>query len=94
MDNCLRRILKIHWLETISNVEPWQRTKQEPMEIEIKKKAMVLDWAHTPKTEIQHHTTGPSMEFSGQEEKRKAKTLHETRPHNRHRGSGVHMRER
>ena len=20
---------------------------------------MVLDWAHTPKTDIQHHTTGP-----------------------------------
>ena len=51
--------------------------KQET--IEIKRKAMGLDWADTPKTDIQHHTTGPYMESSGQEQKRKAEEFHETR---------------
>ena len=55
--NCLRRILKIHRPETISNVELLHRTKQGQME--IKRKVLGLDWAHTPKTDIQHHTTGP-----------------------------------
>ena len=38
INNCHRRILKIHWPETISNVELWQRTKQETIEIEIKRR--------------------------------------------------------
>jgi len=46
-----------------------------------RKKAMSLDWAHTPRTDIQHQTTGPYMESSGQEENR-TRTFHETRPHN------------
>ena len=45
------------------------------------------------KTDIHHHTTGPYMESSGQEEQRKANKFHEKRPHNIQRGSGVHLRE-
>ena len=36
--NCLRRIPKIHWPETICKAELWQRTKQGPVEIEIKRR--------------------------------------------------------
>ena len=35
VNSCLRKILKIHWPETISNAELWQCTNQRPMEEEI-----------------------------------------------------------
>ena len=35
VNTCLRRILKIHWPETISNADLWQQTNQRPMEKEI-----------------------------------------------------------
>ena len=35
INNCLRRILGIHWPDRCSNLKPWQRTKQEPIEQEI-----------------------------------------------------------
>ena len=38
INNCLRRILRIHWPENISNRELWQRTKQKPIEEEILQK--------------------------------------------------------
>ena len=31
INNCLRLILKIYWLETISNEELWQRTSKRPL---------------------------------------------------------------
>ena len=38
INNCLRRILRIHWPDKISNQELWQRTKQKPIEEEILQK--------------------------------------------------------
>ncbi len=38
INNCLRRILRIHWPDTISNVDLWQQTKQGPIGTEIRKR--------------------------------------------------------
>ncbi|MGL5901241.1 MAG: reverse transcriptase domain-containing protein [Cetobacterium sp.] len=38
INSCLRKILRIHWPDTISNEELWQRTNQIPAEEEIKKR--------------------------------------------------------
>ena len=38
INTCLRKILRIHWPETISNADLWQRTKQLPAEDEIKRR--------------------------------------------------------
>ena len=38
LNSCLRRILQIHWPETISNVDLWERTRQLPAEEEIKRR--------------------------------------------------------
>ena len=35
VNTCLRKIMKIHWPEKVSNKELWQRTSQRPMEEEI-----------------------------------------------------------
>ena len=35
LNNCLRKILKIHWPDIISNQELWRRTNQQPIEVEI-----------------------------------------------------------
>ncbi len=35
INSCLRRILKIHWPEKISNIRLWERTQQIPAENEI-----------------------------------------------------------
>ena len=38
INSCLRRILKIHWPNTISNADLWERTNQVPAEEEIKRR--------------------------------------------------------
>ncbi|VDP51711.1 unnamed protein product [Schistosoma curassoni] len=38
INNCLRKILNIHWPETISNILLWERTNQLPAEEEIRKR--------------------------------------------------------
>ncbi|VDO68801.1 unnamed protein product [Schistosoma margrebowiei] len=38
INNCLRKILQIRWPDTISNNVLWERTKQIPVEEEIRKK--------------------------------------------------------
>ena len=38
INTCLRRILKIRWPETIRNEELWERTRQRPVDIEIKQR--------------------------------------------------------
>ena len=35
INSCLRKILKIHWPEKITNIDLWQRSKQLPVEVEI-----------------------------------------------------------
>ncbi|XP_062587192.1 uncharacterized protein LOC134248835 [Saccostrea cucullata] len=43
-NTCLRRIFNIRWPERISNEELWKRAGQEPMDIQIKKEEVGLDW--------------------------------------------------
>ena len=38
INSCLRRILKIHWPNTISNADLWERTNQVPAEEEIRRR--------------------------------------------------------
>ncbi|VDP09506.1 unnamed protein product [Schistosoma margrebowiei] len=38
INNCLRKILNIHWPDTISNSLLWERTNQPPAEEEIRKR--------------------------------------------------------
>lgn len=38
INRCLRRILGIRWPEVVSNEELWRRTKQTPVDIEIRRK--------------------------------------------------------
>ncbi|VDP02979.1 unnamed protein product [Schistosoma mattheei] len=38
INSCLRKILNIHWSNTISNSLPWERTNQLPAEEEIRKR--------------------------------------------------------
>ena len=38
LNKCLRRILKIFWPRTISNKDLWDKTNQEPLSLQIKKK--------------------------------------------------------
>ncbi|VDP56904.1 unnamed protein product [Schistosoma margrebowiei] len=46
MNSCLRKILNIHWPDTISNSLLWERTNQLPAEEEIRKRR--LKWiGHT-----------------------------------------------
>ena len=38
INSCLRKILRIHWPETISNKDLWQRTNQLPAEQELRRR--------------------------------------------------------
>ena len=46
INKCLRRIKNIKWTDKITNEELWRITKEKPIEIQIKKKKMELDWTH------------------------------------------------
>ncbi len=46
INNCLRWILRIHWPETISNQELWQRTGQQPLDETILQRRW--RWIATP----------------------------------------------
>jgi hypothetical protein len=54
INNCLRRILNIRWLEKISNkvLCLWQKTNQPE---ELKRRKLGVDRAHTGEAETQHH---------------------------------------
>lgn len=55
INSCLRRILKIHWPEKISNIRLWERTQQIPAENEIGAKKMGMDWSQSEKASFQYH---------------------------------------
>ena len=50
INHCLRRILRIHWMDRVSNKDLWDRTHQAQIEIEILKRRwgwlgrQVLTW--------------------------------------------------
>jgi hypothetical protein len=46
INKCLRRIMNIKWTYKITNKELLRIAKQRPIEIQIKKKKLELDWTH------------------------------------------------
>ena len=38
VNHCLRRILQMHWMDRVSNIDIWDRTHQAEIEIEILKR--------------------------------------------------------
>ncbi len=54
INSCLRRILHIHWPDTISNTNLWERTGQLPVEAEIWKRrwGWIGHTLHKPPTNI------------------------------------------
>ena len=58
-NRCLRDILNIRWPEVVSNEQPWDKTKQTPIETEIRKRKVGLDRPHATKACIQHHQASP-----------------------------------
>ncbi|VDP19115.1 unnamed protein product [Schistosoma margrebowiei] len=59
----LRRILNIHWPDTISNSFLWERTNQPTTEEEIRKKIMSMDRAYITQIIKLHHEASPNLEF-------------------------------
>ncbi|GFS22853.1 hypothetical protein ElyMa_006961800 [Elysia marginata] len=43
-------ITSIHWPEIISNTGLWKRTQQQPMEMEMRRNKVEIDWAHFKET--------------------------------------------
>ncbi|VDP54312.1 unnamed protein product [Schistosoma curassoni] len=72
-NSCLCKILRIHWPNTISNNQLWERTNQIPVEEEIRKKRW--KWiGHTLRKALElRHKAGLRMESSRPKEKRNTK---------------------
>ncbi|VDP21208.1 unnamed protein product [Schistosoma margrebowiei] len=61
INSCLRKILNIHWPDTISNSLLWERTNRLPAEEEIRKRRW--KWiGHTLCKFKLHHETSPNLE--------------------------------
>ena len=50
INQCLRRILRIHWPETISNENLWARAQQTPVEEDIRRSEMEMAWPYATQT--------------------------------------------
>ena len=51
VNQCLRRILGIQWIDKVSNEDLWERTDQVQIEIEILKEKMRMAWSHIEKAQ-------------------------------------------
>ena len=60
VNKCLRRILRIWWPETISNEALWERTNQEPIEHQIRRKkwSWIGNTLGKPPNTTHHETRG------------------------------------
>ena len=61
----LRRILKIHWPNTISNTDLWGENKPSASRRRDQKTKTTVDRAHPEEVTIKHHPPGPDLESSG-----------------------------
>ncbi|VDP48317.1 unnamed protein product, partial [Schistosoma margrebowiei] len=59
INSCLRKILNIHWPDTISNSLLWERTNQLPAEEE---KTMEMDRTYITQIVKLHHEESPNLE--------------------------------
>ena len=58
----VRKIMNIRWFDKVRNEDLWQGASQDPINTQIKKEEMGMDWPHTEETTKQHHQTDPQME--------------------------------
>ncbi|GFS01429.1 hypothetical protein ElyMa_004580900 [Elysia marginata] len=84
-NRCMRLIIIIHWPEIISITDLWERTKQQPMEVEMREKVK-LDWAHFKEAKAVHYKASLGVEPAGLQSQREAKNDVEER--NRGRDDG------
>ena len=91
VNNCLRRILQIHWPDTISNSELWEKTQQRPVEEEIRRRRWAWIGHSLRKTSNKHHQASADMESSRQTQKRTTKKHVATGPPGRHQEDGLHL---
>ena len=91
VNNCLRRILQIHWPDTISKQLIVGKDTTTTCRRGNQKKKMGLDWPLAPKTSNKHHQASADMESSRQTEKRTTKKHVATGPPGRHQEDGLHL---
>ena len=82
VNNCLGRIINIKWPDKIKNTDLWEKTKQIPVEQDIKKKKMAMDRAHVKETNKLYNPAGTTMESTRIKESGNTKKhLEEKRTH-------------
>ncbi|VDP49603.1 unnamed protein product [Schistosoma margrebowiei] len=69
INSCLRKILRIHWPDTISNNPLWERTNQ----ISAEEEALEVDETHIEESTQMRHKASPHLKSSKPNEKRKTK---------------------
>ncbi|VDP26889.1 unnamed protein product [Schistosoma mattheei] len=73
-NSCLRKILRIHWPDTISNNVVWrEQNKPDPSGGRNQEEALGADRIHMGESTQLCHKTSPHMEFSRTKEERKTK---------------------
>ncbi|VDP17507.1 unnamed protein product [Schistosoma margrebowiei] len=77
INSCLRKILQIHWPDTISNNQLWERTNQIPVEEEIRKKRW--KWIGHTLRKAPNCVTRQALTWNPQDQRRRGRpnnTLH------------------
>nr|KAG5698972.1 hypothetical protein BaRGS_033485 [Batillaria attramentaria] len=72
LNTCLRRIFNIRWPEKIRNEELWEASGAGTSGQADPAEEVGLDWTHPQEASIQHHTSSPDMEPTGEKEERPA----------------------
>ncbi|XP_062616049.1 uncharacterized protein LOC134277754 [Saccostrea cucullata] len=68
INKCLRHILNIRWSDTISNKSLWERTNQNPIDIDIKKRKW--DWIGHTLRKPSNNTTKQALDWNPQGKRR------------------------
>jgi hypothetical protein len=62
INKCLRKILRIFWLDQITNKELWKCTKQPRIDLQDQETQVGMAGPHTAKTTRRHSQAGPRAE--------------------------------
>ncbi|GFR68032.1 hypothetical protein ElyMa_000266000 [Elysia marginata] len=87
INTCLRRILKIRWMDKVPNEEIWRQTKQEPIDTDENGG----DWPYIQETSVQHHKAGIVLESSGEKKAGPASEYLEAKHRRRIKEMGDHL---
>ena len=71
INGCLRKILKIHWPDTIRNVVLWRRTRQQPIDREIKRRRW--RWIGHTLRKPAHNVTRQSLRWNPQGKRKRGR---------------------